>query len=260
MKLKFSIITVCYNAQSTIEKTIQSVISQTYDNIEFIIIDGKSTDKTLDIINKYKEKIHVIISEKDKGIYDAMNKGIKNSTGDILYFLNADDRLYTTKTIDKINSVFIDNPQYEIIYGKAAFVNIPKDFPKRFINRKFGYNSKLDLLIQSNPQQCIFAKKQVFDKVGIFNTNYKICSDYDWFLRCFNKKIPMKYKDIIIVNYNCQGLSFHIKDNVILEKLKVAFINSNIFEFAYYICYAIIRQFIRQMQFFKINKRFTKNV
>ena len=101
---KISVVTVCYNAVNDIEKTILSVINQTYPNIEYLIIDGGSTDGTMDIVNKYKDKIDVIVSEPDKGIYDAMNKGIDRATGDWINFMNAGDCFFEKETV---NSVFI---------------------------------------------------------------------------------------------------------------------------------------------------------
>lgn len=91
---KFSIITVTYNAENVLEDTIQSVITQTYKNVEYIIVDGKSTDKTMEIVGRYKEHIHTVVSERDKGLYDAMNKGIALATGDYVCFLNAGDELH----------------------------------------------------------------------------------------------------------------------------------------------------------------------
>src|ERR1700733_2398323 len=100
--MKITIITVCYNACHCIEKTIKSVINQTYPNIEYIIIDGASTDGTLEVINKYKNHVQKLISEKDNGIYDAMNKGVRHCSGEIIYFLNADDRLYSPDTVKDV--------------------------------------------------------------------------------------------------------------------------------------------------------------
>ena len=100
--MKISVITVCYNSENTIERTIKSVLSQTYQDIEYIIVDGLSTDKTLEIVNKYKDKIAKIISEKDTGLYDAMNKGIDNASGEYLMFLNSDDCFIIMKLYKKL--------------------------------------------------------------------------------------------------------------------------------------------------------------
>ena len=110
--MKVSIITVCFNSQETIEKTIKSVISQRYKNYEYIIIDGGSTDNTIKIINKYKKYIEVIISEEDMGIYDAINKGIKKSTGSVISILHSDDIFYDNKTTQKVMSYFNSNLKF----------------------------------------------------------------------------------------------------------------------------------------------------
>lgn len=117
--MKISIITVCYNSQKTIENTIKSTISQTYKNYEYIIIDGGSTDDTIKIINKYKKNINIFKSEKDKGIYDAINKGIKYSTGSVISLLHSDDIFYENTTTLKIMSYFNSNPKLECLIGNT---------------------------------------------------------------------------------------------------------------------------------------------
>ena len=121
---KFSIITVTYNAGKVLEDTIQSVITQTYKNVEYIIVDGKSTDSTMDIVNRYREHIHTIVSEPDKGLYDAMNKGIDLATGDYLCFLNAGDELHEDDTLQLIvHSLSGEKELPDVIYGETAIVD-----------------------------------------------------------------------------------------------------------------------------------------
>jgi glycosyltransferase involved in cell wall biosynthesis len=132
--LKVAIITVCLNSEKTIEQTIRSVINQTYPNIEYIIIDGESTDGTLEIIDKYKDKITKVINEKDHGTYDAMNKGLKFDSGDIIYFLNAGDYLYDFSIIEKIVSLFTKDNSLEMIYADVIYYDETnkKDFYASF--------------------------------------------------------------------------------------------------------------------------------
>ena len=122
--MKISIITVCYNSDKTLEKTINSVVSQDYKNIEYIIIDGGSNDNTLNIINKYKDNITTIVSEKDKGIYDGINKGIKKATGDIISLIHANDTFVDKDVISKIVNFFKNNSSFDIILADLAFKKI----------------------------------------------------------------------------------------------------------------------------------------
>jgi glycosyltransferase involved in cell wall biosynthesis len=133
--MKVSIITVCYNSEKTIERTIQSVLSQNYSNIEYILVDGGSKDNTVQIIEKYKESIDQFVSEKDEGIYDAINKGILMSKGDIVGILNSDDIFSNQNIVSEVASVFIEKPQLDSIIGNIAFIN-DKDKIVRVYNSK----------------------------------------------------------------------------------------------------------------------------
>jgi glycosyltransferase involved in cell wall biosynthesis len=133
--LKVSIVTVAYNSQQHIEDTIKSVLSQSYNKIEYIIIDGASKDNTINIVNKYKDKISCIISEPDKGIYDAMNKGIDNATGDIIGFLNSDDIFYDNEVVANIVNGF--DEKTDCIIANIAFV---KSSDLNSITRKYSSN------------------------------------------------------------------------------------------------------------------------
>ena len=234
--MKISIITVCYNAQMYIEKTIQSVLDQTYPEIEYIIVDGASTDNTLAIVNKYKEKISKIISEKDDGMYYAMNKGIAESSGDILYFLNSDDQLYDHDVIQNVVTLFGENSNVEMVRGNIKFINIPDGEHVIVNDHRFAQlKTRRDLFTKLNfSHQGIFAKRSVFNKVGGFNLAYKLGADFDWFLRCYKAPIQIKYADIFIAFYNAQGLSQIKKMESLIERVKVVYKNSSLFEFFFY--------------------------
>ncbi len=240
--LKVSIITVCYNAEGSIENTIKSVLSQTYKNIEYIIVDGKSLDSTLKIINQYKESIDKIISEKDNGIFDAMNKGIKSSTGDILYFLNSDDKFFDNTIIHDVVQEFTADPGIGIVNGKVQFINIPPQYLSEVSNYTFEYKTKKHLLAWSNPQQCLFLRKWVFDKVGLFNTKYKIVADYHWFARCFDQGIKMKFMDRKFAFFNCQGTSYQKRYEILGEKIGFVYQNTPLIEFIYYLVFASFKK------------------
>ena len=175
-----SIITVCFNSERTIEDTILSVINQTYPNIEYIIIDGGSTDNTLDIIKRYEKYITTWISEPDEGIYDAMNKGLSISNGTYVFFLNSDDLFYSRETINQI--INKNTVSYDVIYGDVILCSEDLAFVSKQQNKK---RTLRKILKKTICHQAIFAKKKVFDKTGIFNTKYKIHADFDWQLKVF---------------------------------------------------------------------------
>lgn len=200
-KMKFSIITVCKNAEKTIENTILSVQNQTYKNFEHIIVDGVSTDKTLDIARKYRNKIAKIISEPDSGIYDAMNKGILNSSGDYLFFLNADDKFLDEKILEKISGA----EGKELLYGDQVFI----DNSGKISKRKHNKLNKIYLMKNTPCQPATFYKRDSFDKYGLFDTNFKIVSDQEWFLRVFLKhKISSCYLGFPLTAFSAgEGIS-----------------------------------------------------
>lgn len=177
--LKVSIITVVYNGASTIEKTINSVIRQDYDNIEYIIVDGASTDGTIEIINKYIEHIDIFVSEPDCGIYDAMNKGIEAATGNIVGFINSDD-WYINNVIRNIVECF-ERTDAEIVHGEVQIVERNGELGK-ITDWNHNYETIYEAML---PHPAIFAKMSVFKKYGAFDIEYKIASDFDWLLRCY---------------------------------------------------------------------------
>lgn len=197
---KISIITVVLNAESLIEDTIKSVINQSYKNIELIIIDGKSEDKTLDIINKYKNNINILISEKDNGIYDAMNKGIINSSGDWLFFLNAGDILFDKHILNTLINNLDDNT--DIIYGDIILVD------KNLENKQYLKAKGIDSIWEHPPcwHQGMLSKTSLH-KAKLFNLRYKTCSDYDFMVSSYNKGASFQYINIPFSYYLRGGMS-----------------------------------------------------
>ena len=179
MKNKISIITVTKNSEKYLEKNILSVHKQKYKNYEHIIIDGKSTDKTIDIINKHKRKIKYFISEKDRGLYDAMNKGIKKSTGDIIGILNSDD-IYYNKTLDIVNKYFNKYQKLDFLFGSVYKHKLLHGYFPKKIKWSFGFYSTHSI--------GFFIKKKAHKKVGSYNIKYKYSADYDLFYRLIVKK------------------------------------------------------------------------
>lgn len=198
---KISIISVTYNAVINIEKMIDSIIHQNdLSTFEFIIIDGGSKDGTVDIIKKYQQYIDYWISEPDKGIYNAMNKGIEKATGDYIYFLGADDDL-NNGALDKVVQ-YLDG-ETDIICGKVYLIDSSLNIKK--VNGKFL--SKQEILNgQMSPHQGMFMKRELALRYK-FNEEYKIASDYELFLRAILDGAKVKFIDLIIANYSIQGIS-----------------------------------------------------
>lgn len=202
--MKVSIITVCYNSENTIEQTIQSVINQSYNNIEYIIIDGGSTDGTLDIIKKYEDKIASWRSESDNGIYDAMNKGIKKATGDIIGIINSDD-WYDCNTLQHVVKVFCENQNVDIVHGDEITVNeYGKELGRRKV-RKVASDSLYAIPNFIHPS--FFIKKDMYMKYGFFDCSYKIAADYELVLRMYLAGAKFYYEENDLVYFRWGGVS-----------------------------------------------------
>lgn len=180
---RISIITVTYNAYKTIEDCIMSVLSQSYGNIEYIIIDGGSTDGTAEIIKRYSSRLSKVVSEKDSGIYDAMNKGIELSTGDYLYFMGADDKLYESYTIENLIPSLLNQ---DVLIGKVIYDN------GHIFNSSFGFKTLLNNTVH---HQGIFYSKKFFTSFR-YDTGFNLIADYELNLRLYIKKDQIKYKFI----------------------------------------------------------------
>lgn len=206
--LKVSVITVCYNAEKTISRTVKSVISQKYSNVEYIIIDGASTDSTLDILNSYSNSEFKLISEKDNGLYDAINKGISLCTGDIIGLLHSDDIYPNENIISTVVSYFENDHFLEAlsssveIYRTADFIN-----PFRIYKANNFRKWQFKIGIQP-PHPGFFITKEAFNKVGFYRTQYRISGDFEWLLRAILiNKIVVKYVSFTSVFMLDGGLS-----------------------------------------------------
>ena len=204
MNKKISIITVCFNSVETIEETICSVITQSYSNFEYIIIDGGSSDGTLDILLKYKKYITKIIVEKDNGIYDAINKGILLSTGDIIGCLNSDDSFTNNSIIGLINKTFI-NPQIQMCWGDVNFLNYKGQIVRKYSSAFFNRNKLRFGLMPAHPT--FYCKKELFNSSGLYRTDLKIASDFELILRFVTNNYEYSYLHIIMVNMKIGGIS-----------------------------------------------------
>lgn len=246
--IKISIVTVCYNAISTIEDTIQSVLKQTYENIEYIIIDGGSTDGTINIIKKYSNRLAYWISEPDKGIYDAMNKGIRVSSGDYINFMNSGDKFCNQECI--ANVIDEINVSKEVIYGDSFHIMHGN-------NKKYIKANKIDVITKRYPfcHQSTFTKTKYL-KEHEFDITYKICADWNLFRKGYiNDDLRFQYIAIPICDFDCQsGMS---RDNLKLlykERYRCLGIEGNIlktFPFEVLRCLVMIKKRI---------KKFIKNI
>ena len=196
--MKVSIITVCKNAGSSIRKTIESVASQSYKNIEYIVIDGGSRDGTLDILKKNREKISTLIREPDGGIYEAMNHGLTKATGDILFFLNSGDVCANSTVIERIAQAYRKRP-VDIMFGDAVVGACVKEH---------GESLPYYLYKNTITHQALFAKRSVFEKYGSFDTRYKVLADLEWEVRMLVfHHVSFRYEHMPVVKYERGGLS-----------------------------------------------------
>ncbi|MGC9047013.1 MAG: glycosyltransferase family 2 protein [Minisyncoccia bacterium] len=216
--MKISIITPSFNSEKTIEETIKSVLSQSYENIEYIIIDGGSKDKTLAIINQYKDKISKIVSEPDKGIYDAMNKGIKLASGEVVGILNSDDLYADEKVIETIVETF-KNYDVDCAWGDLVYF---LDNPNKIIRiwKSSDYKEGLFERGWVPPHPTFFVKKEIYEKFGYFRLDFPVAADYELMFRFLKKyKIKWKYIPKILVKMRAGGTANKFK-NIIKGNLE----------------------------------------
>ena len=179
---KITVITACLNAARTIETTIRSVLDQNYPNLEYIIIDGVSTDGTLDIIDKYRDKITKIVSEPDKGIYDAFNKGVALATGDLISILNADD-FYAPWTFRLVSQAYRKHPEAGVFYGNLCFFSDVHKFCWYPSYTPFLNDELKKHMILGHPT--FFVNKTTYQRYPTFDLKYKIAADWDWALQFY---------------------------------------------------------------------------
>jgi glycosyltransferase involved in cell wall biosynthesis len=228
--MKVSLITVSFNSEGTIEQTIRSVIGQTYfPNIEYIMIDGGSTDRTLDIIKEYKNHIKYFISERDNGIYDAMNKGIRASTGDVVAILNSDDIYFDNKVIEKVMGHFINDSSLSAVYGDLYYVsqNDTSKVVRKWISKAYYPDFFNDGHVPPHPT--LFVKKRIYEEIGLFNLNYKLASDYEFMLRLFKKNsFKTKYISSVFIKMRLGGATNKSILNIIKgnKEILTAWINN----------------------------------
>jgi glycosyltransferase involved in cell wall biosynthesis len=207
MHTKISIITAVYNGGKTLPQAIESVLSQTYPFIEYIIIDGNSTDHTQSIIRSYEGRISRWISEPDQGIYDAMNKGLKMATGDIIGILNSDDFYQNDRVIERIVAVF-DKEKPDALYGDLMYVDAENTNKVVRYWKANSYRPNSFLLGWMPPHPTFFVRRELYARYGLFNPQFRCSADYELMLRLIHKnKIRLAYLPELIVNMRTGGVS-----------------------------------------------------
>ena len=219
-----TIITVCYNREATIEKAIKSVLNQTHKDIEYIIIDGNSTDGTKEIIESYRDRISTYISEPDKGMYDAINKGLKLATGDAIGFMHSDDEFYDDTVVASVVQRFDSDVNIDGVYGDGVYVS--NDQEERLIRDRIGGNFSIKKIKEGwlPLHPTVYLKKATIDKYGLYSLDFKIASDTEFLIRYLYKyKIKMSYVNAYFVRMRMGGLSTNFKRafEVLLEDYKI---------------------------------------
>lgn len=208
--MKISIITPTFNSEKTVSDTIESVFSQTHKDIEYIVIDGVSSDKTLEIISSYQQKFNIrLLSEKDSGLYDAMNKGVLLASGDIVGIINSDDFYYSNNILEKINKVFESDSSIQAVYGDILYIdNDDKEKETRYW-KSGEYNEKKLRSGWAIPHPSLFVKREVYNSLEkIFDTRLRLAADYELILRLLMiKRIKVHYLPEIIVKMRDGGAS-----------------------------------------------------
>ncbi len=209
--MKISLITATYNSAETVRDTLQSVLNQTFKDIDYIIIDGNSKDNTMDIVKEFEPKFEgrlLWVSEKDKGIYDAMNKGVRMAQGDIVGILNSDDFFASNDVLEKVNAAFTENPAIDGVYADVRYVDW-NDTGKtvRMFSGKDFTREKL-CWGKMPPHPSFYVKRECYDKFGLYSLDYPICADYDMFVKMiWLGNINTLYINDVFVNMRSGGTS-----------------------------------------------------
>jgi glycosyltransferase involved in cell wall biosynthesis len=220
--MKISIITVVYNNERTIEDAIQSVLLQSYPNIEYVIIDGGSQDNTVSIINKFKDQIGYFVSEKDTGLYDAMNKGIIACKGDVIGILNSDDLYQDSNVIKDVMEQFNSDLELDMLYGNLVYVKsdntykVVRNWESKSYYKNFFENANVP------PHPSLFVRSEVYKMAGLFDLQYKLAADYELMLRMFKKyNFKTKYFNRLVVKMRLGGATNQSFTNILNQNKEI---------------------------------------
>jgi len=213
--MKVSVITVVFNAKETIANAIDSVLCQSHPDVELIVVDGASTDGTREMLELYRRRISILISEPDHGIYDALNKGIAHASGDIIGFLHADDLYENENVIEKIAGYFQDE-ETSAVYGDLVYVG--QSEPDKVIRYWKAGKFSQDKLVQGwmPPHPTLYLRRSIYNEVGVFDLSFHIAADYDFILRVFGDAgYTFQYIPEVLVRMRLGGESNHSAMNII---------------------------------------------
>ena len=207
-KLSVSIITVCFNSEATIRGTLESVRSQYYEKLEHVVVDGASSDGTVNIVNQYRDSVSTVVSEPDRGLYDAMNKGIHHATGDIIGILNSDDFFENKEVVSAVVRLFEDHPEIDIVFGDVVFVE-PDNLERVTRYYKSGHFRPWKLRFGwMPPHPATFVRKGAYERVGKYRLDMRIAADYDMFVRwLLVAGLKWQYLDRVLVRMRAGGVS-----------------------------------------------------
>lgn len=212
--MKISIITSVYNNRDTISDAIESVLSQSYPNIEYIVIDGASKDGTVDIISGYADRISTFVSEPDRGIYDGLNKGVERATGDVIAFLHSDDLYNDPEAVARVAEAFMTT-EADAVYGDLVYT--PKYDTSKVLRYWKSRDFHLGLLkkgwMPAHPT--FFVRRELYDRYGAFDTSFRIAADYDFMLRVLSKGIKTHYLPNVLYKMRVGGESNKSLKNII---------------------------------------------
>ena len=242
---KFSVITVTYNAGKVLEDTIQSVVFQTYRNVEYIIVDGNSKDNTLEIVDKYRDRISQVISEPDKGLYDAMNKGIQLATGDYLCFLNAGDEFHDNETLQKIVHTLKGKELPDVIYGETAIVDEEGHFlhmrrlsaPQTLTWKSF----KQGMLVC---HQAFFARRELAVQHP-YDLKYRFSADFDWCIRIMKRAKYLHNTKLTLIDYLNEGMTTRNHKASLKERFRIMVKHYGLISTVLHHCWFVIRLFYK---------------
>jgi len=248
--MKISIITVTYNCAKTLENTIKSVLSQDYPDIEYVVIDGGSNDGTLEILSHYKNRINVLISEPDKGIYDAMNKGVKMATGEVLGLLNADDFFASNHIISEVAGAFKREPGLDGVHGDLYYVDpVHTDKVIRYWKTK-EYRPGAFSRGWHPAHPTLYLKKEVFLRSGGFNTSFTLSADFELMLRLYERyHIYTRHLNLVMVKMRTGGATSK-NLQVVFQGIKQCCRAFKINHLYYPVFYPVMRIFPKLFQYF----------